>query len=435
MASTINATTSGVVTTGDSVATLSLQTGGTTAVAIDTAQIVTLSKSLALLGSTSGSVNIAAPATAGTQSYTLPTAVPAVNGYALTATTGGVMSWAAASANPAGSTTQVQFNNSGSFAGDANLTFSGSTLTSANLIVSNLSVSQAVFSSSTKQLVSNPITGTGSVVMNASPIITSPSLITPALGSPASGNMAATTNIPVANATGTLAVANGGTGLTSTPANGALDIGNGTNFTRTTLTAGTNVTITNGVGSITIAASGGGGSPGGSSGQIQYNNAGAFGGFANLTYNLTGPIVSTTIGVGGTTPSTSGSGVSFPATQSASSDANTLDDYEEGTWTPSQGGGLTVVGTFSSSGRYTKIGRQVFVVGDVSGTTSVTATAGAVFAGNLPFTVGSSYNTGTATNTGIGTGVVVMAFGGSTNVYSSGAITGGGIFFSVVYNV
>jgi hypothetical protein len=42
----------------------------------------------------------------------------------------------------------------------------------------------------------------------------------------------------------------------------------------------------------------------------------------------------TTIGVGGATPSASGSGISFPATQSASSDANTLDDYEEGTWTP-----------------------------------------------------------------------------------------------------
>lgn len=57
----------------------------------------------------------------------------------------------------------------------------------------------------------------------------------------------------------TLAVASGGTGLTSTPANGALDIGNGTGFTRTTLTAGSGVTITNGSGSITIAASGGGG--------------------------------------------------------------------------------------------------------------------------------------------------------------------------------
>jgi hypothetical protein len=95
MASTINATTNGIVNIGDSVATLALQTGGTTAVAIDTAQIVSLSKSLALLGSTSGSVALAAPAVAGTQSYTLPTAVPAVSGYALTSTTAGVMSWAA----------------------------------------------------------------------------------------------------------------------------------------------------------------------------------------------------------------------------------------------------------------------------------------------------------------------------------------------------
>ena len=48
-------------------------------------------------------------------------------------------------------------------------------------------------------------------------------------------------------------VAQGGTGLTSTPANGALDIGNGTGFTRTTLTAGTGVSVTNASGSITIA--------------------------------------------------------------------------------------------------------------------------------------------------------------------------------------
>lgn len=165
MASTINATTNGIVNIGDSVATLALQTGGTTAVAIDTAQIVTLSKSLALLGSTSGSVSIAAPAVAGTTTLTLPA-------------------------------------------------------TSGTLLQSGTAVT----------------------------------------------------------------VAQGGTGLTSTPANGALDIGNGTGFTRTTLTAGTNVTITNGAGSISIAASGGG-SPGGSTTQVQYNNAGAFAGSANLTFD------------------------------------------------------------------------------------------------------------------------------------------------------
>jgi hypothetical protein len=56
------------------------------------------------------------------------------------------------------------------------------------------------------------------------------------------------------NAT-TIGVSKGGTGLTATPGNGEIDIGNGSGFTRTTLTAGSNVSITNGAGSITIAAS------------------------------------------------------------------------------------------------------------------------------------------------------------------------------------
>ena len=58
----------------------------------------------------------------------------------------------------------------------------------------------------------------------------------------------------------TVPVGNGGTGITGTPANGQIPIGNGTNYTLATLTAGTNVTITNSAGSITINASGGGGS-------------------------------------------------------------------------------------------------------------------------------------------------------------------------------
>lgn len=60
-----------------------------------------------------------------------------------------------------------------------------------------------------------------------------------------------------------LGVAYGGTGLTSTPTNGQLLIGNGTNFTLSTLTAGANVTITNTAGTITIASAGGGGGGGG----------------------------------------------------------------------------------------------------------------------------------------------------------------------------
>jgi len=56
-----------------------------------------------------------------------------------------------------------------------------------------------------------------------------------------------------ASSTGVLGVANGGTGLSSTPANGTLNIGNGSGFTRTTLTAGSGISVTNASGSITIA--------------------------------------------------------------------------------------------------------------------------------------------------------------------------------------
>jgi len=73
-----------------------------------------------------------------------------------------------------------------------------------------------------------------------------------------SGTLSFAATSLTAGVTGTLPIANGGTGLTSTPANGALDIGNGTGFTRTTLTAGSNITITNASGSITIASTGGG---------------------------------------------------------------------------------------------------------------------------------------------------------------------------------
>lgn len=62
-----------------------------------------------------------------------------------------------------------------------------------------------------------------------------------------------------ANVTGTVAVANGGTGLSAIPENGQLLIGNGTGFSYATLTAGANVSITNGSGSIQISATGGGG--------------------------------------------------------------------------------------------------------------------------------------------------------------------------------
>lgn len=51
-------------------------------------------------------------------------------------------------------------------------------------------------------------------------------------------------------------IGSGGTGLTSTPTNGQLLIGNGTGYALATLTAGSGMTITNNAGSITLAAGG-----------------------------------------------------------------------------------------------------------------------------------------------------------------------------------
>jgi hypothetical protein len=107
---------------------------------------------------------------------------------------------------------------------------------------------------------------------------------------------------------------------------------------------------------------------------------------------LTTPIVATTMGVGGATPSNSGSGVTFPASQSASTDANTLDDYEEGTWTIVIEGGSTA-GTTTYLDRaawYVKVGSLV-TVGFYASWSTVTGTGYLKISG-LPFASGSGSN-------------------------------------------
>jgi hypothetical protein len=96
------------------------------------------------------------------------------------------------------------------------------------------------------------------------------------------------------------------------------------------------------------------------------------------------PSFATTIGVGNATASASGAGISFPATQSASTDANTLDDYEEGTWTPTQGSFSTWTSPVFTA-TYTKVGRLVTLfLQQTSGTVGWSA---GQYIGGVPFTV------------------------------------------------
>ena len=89
--------------------------------------------------------------------------------------------------------------------------------------------------------------------------------------------------------------------------------------------------------------------------------------------------------------STAGTGIAFPATQSASTDANTLDDYEEGTFTPVIVGLTTAgVGAYTSTtGKYTKVGNLV-TISIYLVVTAHTGTGGMSVSG-LPFIVQAVY--------------------------------------------
>ena len=138
------------------------------------------------------------------------------------------------------------------------------------------------------------------------------------------------------------------------------------------------------------------------------------------------------ISVGAAAPTTSGSGITFPATQAASSNANTLDDYEEGTWTPVPTG-ITFAGTASYTANYTKIGRLVTANLVINGQPTVhqwnTIT--------LPFPIfGTTAGIANCLGGDIGNGSVAWA-SWSSNLLTFGTykiIDANGLHMCVIYN-
>jgi hypothetical protein len=165
------------------------------------------------------------------------------------------------------------------------------------------------------------------------------------------------------------------------------------------------------------------------SGQIVFSTASTGTLAERMRINSTGALV-----LAGGAVSANGIGITFPATQSASSDANTLDDYEEGTWTPTFifGGGSATYTT--RTGTYTKVGRLVTVqilivintVSSPSSTLEITS---------LPFTVNADSKGAIAMWSAGASGSATTAWAGtptpSTNnlriyIYAGGTVSNPG---------
>ena len=117
------------------------------------------------------------------------------------------------------------------------------------------------------------------------------------------------------------------------------------------------------------------------------------------------------------------SGITFPATQVAATDVNTLDDYEEGTWTGTLKGSITdPTVAVTATGRYTKIGRQVFIDITFSNISNVGA-SGELSVTGLPFACNGSVNAfGSTSMNGIGTfaggsPISIVVTGGTTLLF------------------
>jgi hypothetical protein len=332
--------------------------------------------------------------------------------------------------------------------------------------VTDLTASVAVFTDASKNLVSNAITGTGNVVMSTSPTLVTPALGTPSSG--VVTNLTGTASINIngtvgastassgafttlsASGTSTLAAVNSG----ALAVTGAISSTTGANFATSsgnvgigTASPGSRLTVrgaTGATGGVWIERSGwtnkfrlGATGASGSSFWLT-NNFDVAGGVvdsatdtgaasilidASISFGTaaTGAGVPVTrmsiggtgnVGIGTSTfvadsgILTLSKGITFPATQVASANANTLDDYEEGTWTPANATAGTFTGIVAT---YTKVGRQVTV--NARFTLPSTASGADMAVSGLPFPVLSSAELTMALfdNAGLGANQVYLA--------------------------
>ena len=114
---------------------------------------------------------------------------------------------------------------------------------------------------------------------------------------------------------------------------------------------------------------------------------------------------------------TSGKGIDFSAVTGGTGTAtgNVLNDYEEGTFTPTISSGATAVTYSVQSGRYTKVGRIVEIHIQLT-TTAATRDANQFIVGGLPF---SSANFGSGVIGYSNSGFVSTAGGNKPNLYVS----------------
>jgi hypothetical protein len=143
-----------------------------------------------------------------------------------------------------------------------------------------------------------------------------------------------------------------------------------------------------------------------------YTNSGgvASGSFTNVTIAQLLDISAATAGQ-----------IKFPAAQNPSANVNTLDDYEEGTFTPTISfGGASVGVTYSiQNGTYTKIGNRV-IFDIFIALSSKGSSVGTVLIGGLPFALtGGAYNS----PVDLRTSAVTVTAGGERQAFAMSAST------------